>query len=80
MATQTFPTPVSTLGFRDTIEIDGNNCTPDLTVNPTGTCADITHFADTATLPEPSAIVLGLIPAGGEVLLGWLRRRCLHPR
>ena len=69
------PGTVSTLGMRDTIEIDGNNCSP----NPSFICADITDFHDTAQTPEPSALLLSLLPAVLGVGL-WHRRRHLHAR
>lgn len=72
-ASRNFATPVTTLGIRDTIDIEGMNCAE-------VKCADITGITDTSTLPEPSSLTLGLLPAAGGLLCAWFRRRSLHPR
>jgi hypothetical protein len=70
------PNTVTSLGIQNAIDIQGNRCTP-----PKGStvCADITKFENRiTTTPEPSALLLGLVPAGAGILWGWRRRR-LHP-
>lgn len=68
------PGLVTTLGIQDLVEIDGNGCTP-----PAGSsvCADIINFSDIST-PEPSALILGLLPIGAAIILR--RKLCLHSR
>jgi hypothetical protein len=68
------PGVVTTLGIQDVVEIDGNGCTL-----PQGSsfCADIINFTDISA-PEPSALILGLFPAGAIIVLR--RKLRLHPR
>jgi hypothetical protein len=62
-----FPPGVTTLGMQDTVDLQAN-----------GKSADINFYKDIIT-PEPSALILGLLPAGLGVALG-LRRRRQHSR
>jgi hypothetical protein len=68
------PGVVTTLGIQDLVEIDGNSCTPPI---GSSVCADITNFTDISA-PEPSALILSLLPAGAAFFLR--RKLRLHPR
>jgi hypothetical protein len=73
-STQVFTTLVTTLGIQDEVDIEGRQCQP-----PAGShsCADIVNFENIleTDTPEPSAWILGLVPAGGGIMLGLRRRR-----
>ena len=73
-ATEVFPpNTVTTLGIAENILVEGNNCTPPSGVH---TCADIINFGSTVqTAPEPSALLLVLLPAGAGLAFGRRRRR-----
>ena len=65
------PNTVSTLGMQDILELDGNG---------TGSASDLGGYHDIAQTPEPSALVLGLLPVVVGLGFPWLRRRHLHLR
>jgi hypothetical protein len=65
------PNTVSTLGMQDILELDGNG---------TGSASDPGGYHDIAQTPEPSALVLGLLPVVVGFGFPWLRRRRLHLR
>lgn len=76
-STEVFTNLVTTLGIEDEVDIEGRQCHP---LAGSHSCADIVNFENSLeTTPEPSAWILGLIPAGGGIMLG-LRRRRQHSR